>query len=173
MNEASMMATMNRLVAALDWIGITYMAFMFIAVIWKPQRICSPGSFRLSVFLFALSLIVPSVVSGTWNLWNAVDTSTPTTQFSTSRASGSKMVYVVQATGDLARIMLATSIGFGILSLIEGGGLRRGGDVNIANSQQPNATATDSRVAARPMAAAQPIKTTTIQRPPPPRPPQA
>ncbi len=123
MNDIAMATSMlNRLVSALDWLGITFTAFMFIAAIWKPQRIASPMTFRMAVILFAFSIITPATVSGTWNLSNIGETPDPTSQYSTRISSGPSqtMVRVMNASSDGARILLGLAIALGVLSLVEG-----------------------------------------------------
>src|SRR4051812_22848139 len=121
MNELSMMNSMfSRLANALDWLGLIYVAFMFIVVIWRPNRVCYTGSFRLSIILFAASVISPAVVNFYWNLTRATTTTSgsPYQQNSGSNRETEQRMYMIsQCAQEGARMMLGMAVAMGILSL--------------------------------------------------------
>jgi hypothetical protein len=125
MNELSMLNSMiSRLANALDWLGIVYVSFMFIVVIWKPNRIFSVGTYRLSVLLFALSVLSPAVVNFGWNFYKANQGSAASQSGysparDATRETESRIFLLSQCAQEASRIMLGVAIALGILSLLE------------------------------------------------------
>lgn len=45
------------------WLQVTLLAFLFLILVFKPERIERPGLFKVACLLFVLSIVLPSVVT--------------------------------------------------------------------------------------------------------------
>jgi hypothetical protein len=124
---------LTRPANALDWLAIVYVASMFLVAIWRPNRIVGIGAFRLSVIVFAMSVMTPGVIGFGWNFYRAQDVgSASQSSFNpyypspdTPGQTEQRMVYITQCASDASRVMLGMAIALGLLSLLERPGVYR------------------------------------------------
>jgi hypothetical protein len=92
------------------WIGVAYLAGMFLVLAFRPQQITEPASFRLSYILFALYFIVPSSVNGLLFL-TMLDGGS-------GRNGGQMTMIAFQFSGILGKVLLGLSIVFALGSMV-------------------------------------------------------
>src|SRR5262245_23960806 len=95
---------LNRLLNGGDvWLAVAYLAGMFLAVLFRPEQIVNRGLFTFSYIVFAMYLLVPSLVEGLVLL-------TTLDRPGSSRADSTGMGVVVPMFQIFGRILFAISV---------------------------------------------------------------
>ena len=96
------------------WLQVTLLGFLFLVLIFKPDRIVNRSLFRIACFLFALSVILPPLVTLSTSLL-AGDTAS---SYSRSRAMMSGSPLMMSLSSSLGPVLFGISALCGLLSLI-------------------------------------------------------
>jgi len=98
------------------WLQVTLLGFLFLVLVFRPERIYNRSLFRVACLLFALSVIVPPVLTLSVSLLadGAVSSSR------NYRGMMSQAPHMLSLTATLESVLFGTSAMCGLLSLIPG-----------------------------------------------------
>lgn len=98
------------------WLQVTLLGFLFLVLVFRPERISNRSLFRVACLLFALSIIVPPVL--TFSVSFLTDVATPSQRNYGGMMGESPLMWSL--TRALETVLFGTSAMCGLLSLIPG-----------------------------------------------------
>lgn len=101
---------------AQGWLAAAYLLGLIAVLAYRPERIRMPGLFRWACVLFALSVMVPPMLTGMFTLLQSIGKSA----FRPSRGSGDFWVYLYPMLNASGPVLLGISLICALVALSPG-----------------------------------------------------